>query len=83
MTKVCGRRHRRKADPSSSFAPLQNTRPSSQRGEALDVQSAQEHREDTAVSAALSKPENVWPGGPRELSCASRFLKDCLGFFCY
>lgn len=32
MTKVCGRRHRRKADPSSSFAPLQNTRPSSQRG---------------------------------------------------
>lgn len=40
-------------------------------GEALDVQPAQEHREDSAVSAALSKPQNVWPGGSGELSCAS------------
>lgn len=31
MSKVCGRRHRRKADPSSSFALLQNRRPGSHR----------------------------------------------------
>lgn len=42
MTKVCGSRHRRKADPSSCFALLQNRR-ATVPGEALRAQEHQEH----------------------------------------
>lgn len=71
----------KKADPSSSFAPFQNMRLSSQEVEAINDQSTEEQGKDTLCPTALSKPENIWPEGSREPNCASRFLKDCLFFF--